>query len=306
MDEKTPDKQEIITHKQELLPQATPASLMALALQSGVGIEHMDKMFDLQIRYEENEAKKQEREAKKAFTNAMAAFKADAPDISKDKTVGYKNKNTGELIGYTHASLGNVTKTISSALGNHGISSAWKTEQDGERVTVICIITHRDGYSESTQLTASADKSGKKNAIQALGSTISYLERYTLLALTGCSTCDQDDDGQQSSGGNESATEPITAARFETWLDGLVKAGDTVEEIEKRYAEKSEELDKLTELERKKVDGYKKDLIDLMLEGEKPPETISCPGGLKVTATDCEECPQKADCEEFKNYKENK
>jgi hypothetical protein len=48
------------------------------------------------------------------------------------------------------------------------------------------------------ELAAAPDASGSKNAIQAIGSTISYLERYTLLALTGLATHDMDDDGQAS------------------------------------------------------------------------------------------------------------
>ena len=53
------------------------------------------------------------------------------------------------------------------------------------------------GHSESTTLEAAADQSGGKNAIQAIGSTVTYLERYTLLALTGLAT-HEDDDGAGS------------------------------------------------------------------------------------------------------------
>ena len=52
------------------------------------------------------------------------------------------------------------------------------------------------GHFETTSLTAAGDQSGGKNAIQALGSTISYLERYTILALTGLSTHEMDDDAK--------------------------------------------------------------------------------------------------------------
>ena len=45
-------------------------------------------------------------------------------------------------------------------------------------------------------MAAGPDGSGGKNAIQAIGSTVSYLERYTLLAATGLATEDQDDDGR--------------------------------------------------------------------------------------------------------------
>jgi hypothetical protein len=51
------------------------------------------------------------------------------------------------------------------------------------------------GHFEETSITAEADVSGSKNPIQAVGSTISYLERYSILALTGLSTKDMDTDG---------------------------------------------------------------------------------------------------------------
>ena len=47
---------------------------------------------------------------------------------------------------------------------------------------------------ESTTLSGPPDTTGSKNDLQSIGSTISYLQRYTLLALTGLATFDMDDD----------------------------------------------------------------------------------------------------------------
>ena len=44
-------------------------------------------------------------------------------------------------------------------------------------------LTHARGHSEKVWLQASRDDSGNKNAIQALGSTISYGRRYTTCDL---------------------------------------------------------------------------------------------------------------------------
>jgi hypothetical protein len=53
------------------------------------------------------------------------------------------------------------------------------------------------GHSEEgAVLEGAPDTSGSKNSIQAVGSTVSYLERYTLLAATGLAAKDQDDDGR--------------------------------------------------------------------------------------------------------------
>jgi hypothetical protein len=166
--------------------QATPATLLNIAINNGADLDRLEKLMELQTRWEENQAKK-------AYYVAMAAFKAEPPEIEKDKHVKYTTQKG--ITEYDHASLGNVTQKISAALGEHGLSAAWKTQQDGARITVTCRISHSLGYGEETSLSASPDDSGGKNNIQSLGSTITYLERYTLLALTGLATQDQDDDG---------------------------------------------------------------------------------------------------------------
>ena len=73
------------------------------------------------------------------------------------------------------------------------------------------------GYSESTELTADSDTSGTKNSIQAMGSTITYLQRYTLLSLTGLATHEQDTDGVPPE-----STERISDEQFAT-LNALIE-----------------------------------------------------------------------------------
>lgn len=164
----------------------SPAAMMMQAISSGMDMDKLAQFMELQERWEANEARK-------AYHDAMAQFKANPPEILKDRKVSYKAG--GGVTEYTHASLANVARTINTALSKYGLSAAWKTAQEERGVTVTCTITHKLGHSESTSLTAAPDNSGSKNSIQAVGSTISYLERYTVLALTGLATEDMDDDG---------------------------------------------------------------------------------------------------------------
>ena len=159
-----------------------PSSLIQAAITGGADLDKLEKLMLLQERFEATEAKK-------AYVSAMAKFKKTPPEIDKDKTVSYGTTK------YNHASLANVTSKINAALSVYGLSAAWATKQDPSGITVTCTITHEMGHSESTSLTAEADSSGQKNKIQAIGSTITYLERYTILALTGLATHEQDDDG---------------------------------------------------------------------------------------------------------------
>lgn len=173
------------TYELETRQETTPAMLLNIAIEKGADLEKLEKLMDLQQRWEANQARK-------AYSEAMAAFKANPPEIEKDKKVSYGTTK------YNHASLGNVTDKINSALSSHGLSAGWLTKQDGNSVTVTCRISHIMGHSEETSLTAANDTSGAKNAIQALGSTISYLERYTILALTGLATHEMDTDGSDT------------------------------------------------------------------------------------------------------------
>jgi hypothetical protein len=167
----------------EVAVQTTPAQLLNIAIEKGADLEKLEKLMDLQVRWEQNQARK-------AYHEAMTAFKSNPPEIEKDKKVSYGNTK------YNHASLANVTAKINSELSKYGLSASWTTAQSEKGVTVTCKISHVLGHSEETSLTAGLDKSGAKNDIQALGSTISYLERYTILALTGLATSEMDDDGQ--------------------------------------------------------------------------------------------------------------
>jgi len=160
----------------------TPSDLIKLAISGGADLEKLEKLLILQERYEYNESKK-------AYNEAMAAFKADPPQIDKDRSVSFGSGKAA----YKHASLYNVTQKISSALSKHGLSASWSVKQEGA-ISVTCKITHIKGYSEETTISAPSDTSGSKNAIQAIGSTITYLERYGLLALCGLATFDSDTD----------------------------------------------------------------------------------------------------------------
>lgn len=165
----------------------TPMDLIARASAEDVSIEKMEQLFALQLKWEENEAKK-------AYHQAVADFKAESVTILKDKKVGYTNKD-GSFTGYTHATLGNIIQTIIPVMSKYGLSHSWEVTQDKE-ISVTCHLTHSMGHSTKVTMSAGKDDSGKKNLIQQVASTVTYLERYTLLAITGMAAQDQDDDGK--------------------------------------------------------------------------------------------------------------
>ena len=200
-----------MTTKDIATVEMNPGAMIQMAVQGGADLDKLEKLMVLQERWEAGEARK-------AYNKAMAAFKENPPKIDKDKHVSFGGGKTS----YNHASLANVTDKINSALSVHGLSASWKTEQNG-KIVVTCRITHEKGHSEETSLSADADTSGSKNAIQAIGSTVSYLQRYTLLAVTGLATHDQDDDGKESE-----TVEPISTDQCTEINDLLTETGSDV------------------------------------------------------------------------------
>jgi len=136
--------------------------------------------------------------ARKAFYNALSDAKAEIPVIVKNRTVAYEHKTGESKTSYQHEDLGEIARTVDPILAAHGLSYRFRTTSVmNEPVSVTCIIAHRDGHSEENTLSAGRDDSGKKNSIQSIGSTITYLQRYTLKSALGLAAS-ADDDGRSS------------------------------------------------------------------------------------------------------------
>jgi len=167
---------------------ATPAQLLQIAVERGADLSQLEKLMDLQERYEA-------KEAKRAYDAAFAAFKAEAVKIVKGKSV-----TDGPLKGKSYAELHDVVNAVTAALSKHGLSSSWKlTRDEKDWMEVTCYLRHVSGHQESVSMGGPPDAGGAKNAIQARASTKTYLERYTLKAITGLS--EQDDDNNGAGGG---------------------------------------------------------------------------------------------------------
>ena len=199
------------TIEQQAAP--TPMLLLQMAMTQGADLDKMQKLMELQERWEANEARK-------AFVAAMSKFKENPPIIIKDKQVAFGNTK------YKHAELDQVCSVIGHALSEVGISHRWTTFQVDGVIRVTCILTHVLGHSEQVTLEAPPDTSGQKNSIQAVASAVTYLERYTLLAATGMATGEGDNDG-----GGFGMPEDT----FQSHLKAIREAAN-IEQLQKVYA----------------------------------------------------------------------
>ena len=168
----------------------SPMTLMELAIEKGADIVTIEKLMALKERWDAQQAKK-------AFLKALSEFQAECPVIKKDKKVSFTSKRTGFKTEYNYAPLGSIIKQIKSLLKKYGLSYRWETTDTDGKITIKCITSHLDGHSEGNSMSSNKDDSGGKNDIQQIGSTMTYLQRYTLIGAFGISTADDDLDVQQ-------------------------------------------------------------------------------------------------------------
>lgn len=207
----------------------TPMEMLNNAVMGGADTETLERLMSLQERWEANQARK-------AFDNAMADLRADLPEIIKSSTVDYTHK--GQRTYYKYADLNAVTKALSKVMAQHGLSFRWRTDQGDGGVMVTCVISHRDGHYEETSLKGSPDSSAGKNSIQSVGSTVTYLQRYTLKAAVGVAAAHDDDGVQSQDGASQSTKTPSDEA------DPLIKmidstASDQMEGLNKRVQQEA-------------------------------------------------------------------
>lgn len=194
--------------QQSAVASINPAQLLQIAINQNADLDRLQKLMDMQLQWEANEARK-------AFTQAMVEFKQHPPEIIKDKLVAFSGTE------YMHATIGNVCDKVIAALAKVGISHKWEPTQSGADITVTCVLTHRLGHSERTTMSSMADNSGKKNGIQSIASTTTYLSRYSLLMACGLATKDQEDDD-----GRGAEPEGSWAGQY---LDMIAKANTSTE-----------------------------------------------------------------------------
>lgn len=123
-------------------------------------------------------------QSRQKFDAAMSAARAEITPIVRNAT-GHNDKK--------YADFAAIAKAVDPIISKHGLSYRFRTKQD-ERIHVTCVLAHEAGHAEETTLAGPADTTGSKNAIQAIGSTLTYLQRYTLVQALGLAAA-ADDDG---------------------------------------------------------------------------------------------------------------
>lgn len=216
-----PDERSAMQMATSAPPLPTNQAMIAQAIASG-NIDVIGKVMDYQERWDRMQARK-------AFDAAIAAAKAEIPVIAKNRTVDFTGK-TGIRTHYKHEDLAEIARTVDPILARHGLSYRFRTTSDlNQPVAVTCIVSHAAGHYEENTLSGPRDDSGNKNAIQQVGSTITFLQRYTLKAALGLAAAADDDDGRGA--GNLDEPQYITAEQAKAIEDRCSAEGVNVDKL---------------------------------------------------------------------------
>ena len=161
---------------------STPATLLQTAVEQNADLDKLERLMDLQDRWNDDQAKK-------AYSEALAKFQSELGPIAKTK----------QAHNCKYADLDDIAQAIRPILEQCGLSYTFSQEQDQSGLKMTCTVRHISGHSESNSLSAPNDASGGKNQIQAIASTVTYLRRYTLTGALGITTGDEDTDGGRPS-----------------------------------------------------------------------------------------------------------
>ncbi len=193
----------------------TPMEMLDRALSQNAPVETLSKLMDLQERWERNQARK-------AFEDAMANAKADIPEIKKARKVDFTSSKG--RTNYQYEDLATIMSVVAPILSKYGLSVRYRTTAEpNQPIVVTCIVSHRMGHSEENTLMAARDDSGNKNSIQAIGSTVTYLQRYTLKAALGLAAAADDDGGKADE--TEDQAKKITEAQASV-IRELIEKGE--------------------------------------------------------------------------------
>ncbi|HGH0780893.1 TPA: ERF family protein [Staphylococcus pseudintermedius] len=159
------------------------------------------------------------------INKAMVAFRKEVKQPLKDKNNPFfKSK---------YVPLENVVEAIDEAATPHGLSyTQWALNDNDGRVGVATMLMHESGeYIEYDPVFMNAEK----NTPQGAGSLISYLKRYSLSAIFGI-TSDQDDDGNIASGKQAKSEPKASAKAVGTLKEEMLKFSELMQSLGKQVS----------------------------------------------------------------------
>lgn len=163
------------------------------ATNPDIDVEKMERLLAMQERI-------LTRQASAAYMAALAQMQPKLPPIPERGGIKDRSGN----VQSTYALWEDIVERITPVLAEHGFAISFRVGQTDSVLQVTGVLTHREGHSEQTTIPLPLDSSGSKNAVQSVGSSVSYGKRYTASALLNLTSRprdpsqSEDDDGQRA------------------------------------------------------------------------------------------------------------
>lgn len=200
-------KNELATKEETQIVAQGQSNILAVitdaAVNPDVDVEKMQALLDMQERI-------MNKQAEIEYNEAMARLQPKLPEIKKT-VQGHNCK---------YAKYEHVDREIRPLYTAEGFSLSFTSKYKDGSETYYGTLSHVGGHNNTAEMILPPDDSGKKNAIQSKGSTISYAKRYLVGMLLNIVTVDEDDDGAAYN------LEPITEEQF-AFLQGLIDETET-------------------------------------------------------------------------------
>lgn len=175
-----------------------------ICMDPNADMAKLERMLELKERHEADQAKAQ-------FAKAFAKASADFPTIPLNGT-GHNNK--------PYAMLKDITRLTRPVLAEYGLALTFSIDV-GEQVIVTAELMHEAGHSKTTSIALPRETSGSKNAVQAVGSSQTYGQRYTAQAILGLSLGDDTEDD----GASAQNVETVTPEQYVTLRNLIAETG---------------------------------------------------------------------------------
>lgn len=188
------------------------------------------------------------------LAKALALAQKDIKGAGKNQENPFTKKS--------YADLGSIWEAASEALANNSLAIMQPLENDENHIIVVTMLAHSSGQWIRGRLSLPPVGNKSANAAQQIGSAITYGRRYSLAAMVGVVT--EDDDGvssgkpgtQQAHGSASKAPEEVK--RSADLLKSILKLAAEAKDAKGLEAAIKEASDLLEPDRRKLIPAYKK------------------------------------------------
>lgn len=197
----------------------TPMEMIAIAVERGHDPDKLEKLMDLQERWEANNARK-------SYALAMTECQKAMPGIAKTKL----NRQTSS----NYADMADINALIIPVYTEHGFSLSFGTDDSkiNDHIRVVCDVTHEDGHSKNYHVDLPIDMTGikgsaNKTKMHGTASTLTYGQRYLTTLIFNLKLKGDDGDGNDASIKKINDEQAATLKEYLDVMDDKVRGRST-------------------------------------------------------------------------------